>query len=180
MKWGLTTAKQVRFVEEYVIDFNATQAAIRAGYSHKTAGMIGAENLTKPIIQKAIQDSVEILSSKSNITAERVLAEYAKLAFSEMGDYADWNYAGVRLKDSIELTPDQLAAVQEVSESMNGVRIKLHDKKGALDSLAKYLRMFVERHEHTGKDGGPIENENVNINIYLPDNCRDDGNDESG
>lgn len=75
------TAKQARFVEEYLVDLNATQAAIRAGYSESTARAIGYENLTKPDIQKAITAAREKQQQRTEITADRVLAEYAKIAF---------------------------------------------------------------------------------------------------
>ena len=67
------TPKQQRFVEEYLIDLNATQAAIRSGYSEKTAKSIGQENLTKPDIQKAIEEAQEKLSNKAQVTVEMVV-----------------------------------------------------------------------------------------------------------
>ena len=67
------TPKQQRFVEEYLIDLNATQAAIRAGYSEKTAKEIGSENLTKPNIAKAIAEAQEKLSNKAQVTVEMVV-----------------------------------------------------------------------------------------------------------
>ena len=67
------TPKQQRFVEEYLIDLNATQAAIRAGYSERTAKSIGQENLTKPDIQKAIQEAQNKLTERTEITQEYVL-----------------------------------------------------------------------------------------------------------
>jgi len=67
------TAKQKCFVKEYLIDLNATQAAIRAGYSEKTAKSVGSENMTKPDIQQAIQKEMDVRSKKTEITAEYVL-----------------------------------------------------------------------------------------------------------
>ena len=67
------TPKQQRFVEEYLIDLNATQAAIRAGYSEKTAYSVGHENLKKPEIQKAIQEAQETLSNKTQLTVDMVV-----------------------------------------------------------------------------------------------------------
>lgn len=69
------TAKMQRFVEEYTLDWNATQAAIRAGYSEKTAGAIGQENLKKPIIQEAIQETLKNASKKTGITRDSLIAE---------------------------------------------------------------------------------------------------------
>lgn len=71
----LLTAKQKRFVEEYLVDFNATKAAERAGYSKKTARFIGAENLTKPNIQAAIQEQIQARAARTEITADLIVQE---------------------------------------------------------------------------------------------------------
>ena len=76
------TPKQRRLVNEYLIDLNAPQAAIRAGYSKKTAQQIGAENLSKPVIQAEIQKRQVKLQNKLEITQERVLQELAAIALS--------------------------------------------------------------------------------------------------
>lgn len=146
------TDKQERFVEEYLIDLNATQAAIRAGYSENTAYSIGHENLSKPEIQEAIQKRLERLSQKTEITAERVLREYAKLAFLDIRKAFDDKG---NLKDISELDDDTAAAVAglEFEDVFDGFgrdrekvgilrKVKLSDKKGALDSLAKHLGLF--------------------------------------
>lgn len=83
------TKKQERFVEEYLVDLNATQAAIRAGYSAKTAETIGYENLRKPQIQAVIQKAMDQRSKRMAITQDRVLDEIGKVAFHEAADYAD-------------------------------------------------------------------------------------------
>ena len=75
------TAKQEKFCIEYLVDLNATQAAIRAGYSEKTAAVIGAENLIKPNIKEFIQLKQKELQETTGITQKRVLDEYAKIAF---------------------------------------------------------------------------------------------------
>ena len=111
---GLTD-KQQRFVDEYLIDLNATQAAIRAGYSEKTAKSIGQENLTKPDIQKAIQEAQESLSNKTQLTVDMVVNGLLK----EAQDYAEgstqsarvsaWAHLGKHLgmfKDKIEHSSD--------------------------------------------------------------------------
>jgi phage terminase small subunit len=69
------TTKQQRFVEEYCVDFNATQAAIRAGYSTKTAYAIGAENLTKPEIKAALQAAQSVITTKTRITKEYLIEQ---------------------------------------------------------------------------------------------------------
>ncbi len=82
------TAKQQRFVDEYLIDLNATQAAIRAGYSEKTAFSIGTENLRKPLIQKAIQQRKQAREQRTEITQDRVIQELAAIGFARATDYA--------------------------------------------------------------------------------------------
>ena len=109
------TPKQQRFVEEYLIDLNATQATIRAGYSEKTAKEIGSENLTKPNIAKAIQEAQESLSNKTQLTVDMVVNGLLK----EAQDYTEgstqsarvsaWAHLGKHLgmfKDKIEHSGD--------------------------------------------------------------------------
>lgn len=67
------TAKQQRFVEEYLVDMNATQAAIRAGYSKKTAYSIGGENLRKPEIKKAIKKATKVIRKRAKISTDDVV-----------------------------------------------------------------------------------------------------------
>jgi phage terminase small subunit len=80
------TDKQARFVEEYLIDLNATQAAIRAGYSEKTAGAIGIENLAKPIIQQVLSLSMTARSERVKITADKVLDDIELIKQDAMQD----------------------------------------------------------------------------------------------
>lgn len=155
------TPKQQRFVEEYLIDLNATQAAVRAGYSEKTAYSIGEENLKKPVIAKEIERALNERSKRTEITADMVLAELARIGFSNMAHYAKWNPDGVTLTDSDNLTDDAARCVAEVSQTVTAeggtVKFKLHDKVSALEKLGRHLGMFTEKVEVTGKDGGPLE-----------------------
>lgn len=142
------TEKQRRFVEEYMIDLNATQAAIRAGYSEDSAGQIGHDNLKKHEIQEALAGARKEQSERTMVTADMVILELARLGFSNMGNYAHWNESGVELKDSSTLTDDALRCVSEVSQTVTAeggtVKFKLHDKKGALDSLGKHFGIFTD------------------------------------
>ena len=78
--------RQAKFVDEYLIDLNATQAALRAGYSPKTARFIGCQNLTKVNISEAIQERQKELQKETQITQVRVLQEEARLAFQDVWD----------------------------------------------------------------------------------------------
>lgn len=148
------TPKMQRFIEEYLIDLNATQAAIRAGYSEKTADKIGHENLVKPEIKKALDVAMKERSERTQVTADMVVKELAKIGFSNMRKFASWSKDGVSLIDSETLDEDDAACVQEVSQTITeaggSIKFKLHDKKSALDSLGKHLGMFVEKIQHTG------------------------------
>ena len=167
------TGKQQRFVEEYLIDFNGLQAAIRAGYSKRTAVEIAKENLRKPYIAEALRKAIAKRSERTEITADMVLKEYAKLAFANMDSYATWGPDGISLIESSELPEGAGAVVSELSEIRtekgSTVRFKLHDKKGALDSLARHLRMFPERLEVSGPGGGAIPIVAMDISAMAPE-----------
>jgi len=107
------TPKQQRFVEEYLIDLNATQAAIRAGYSEKTAEVQGCRLLTIAKIGLAVREAMEKRSARTEITADRVLQEYAKLGFANMADYITGDGA-MRTLDLSALTRDQAAAIKKI------------------------------------------------------------------
>lgn len=137
------TAKQQRFVDEYLIDLNATQAAIRAGYSGKTAFSIGTENLRKPLIQKAIQQRKQAREQRTEITQDRVIQELAAIGFSRATDYARIvPGGGVDFVSTDDLTESQKAAVVSIKETQNGTEIRLADKLKALELIGKHLGMF--------------------------------------
>lgn len=144
------TPKQQRFVEEYLIDLNATQAAIRAGYSEKTARKIGSENLTKLDIQEAIQEARNKLSERTEITQDYVLTNIQKVIERCM------QHEAVQARDGspllVEGPEGDLACLFEFKE--NGAL------KG-LELLGKHLGMFKEKMEITGKDGQPFQTTTV-------------------
>lgn len=148
------TDKQKRFCEEYVIDLNATQAAIRAGYSEKTAAVIGAENLTKPNIQSFIQEKQKKLSEDTSITAQMVINEIAKIAFSNIQDYIG---GGNEVEDISLLTPNKAAAVSMIKKEETHfegghkvtVSFKLYDKISALEKLGRHLGIFEKDNEQS-------------------------------
>jgi phage terminase small subunit len=151
------TAKQAMFVKEYLIDLNATQAAIRAGYSAKTANVIGPENLAKPCVAAAIQEAMDKRAEKIEITADKVLQEIAKLAFANIQDFYD--ESGI-LKDINSLPRDVAVALSSskinLTEACAVQEIKLHDKKGSLELLGRHLKLFTDKTEISGKDGQPL------------------------
>jgi phage terminase small subunit len=156
------TAKQQCFVSEYLVDLNATQAAIRAGYSEKTAYSIGPENLTKPLVQAAIAAAMEERAKRTEVTQDRVVAELAKIGFANMRNYMRTGDNGDPYLDFSALTEDQTAALAEVtvddyvegrgenSRAVKRVKFKLHDKRAALVDLGRHLGIFTDKVEHSG------------------------------
>lgn len=156
------TAKQRLFVAEYLVDCNATRAAISAGYSRESGYSIGQENLKKPEIAEEIEKRLKRRLDKLDITSENVLRELAILGFSNMLDYIRTTDEGDAFINLSELTRTQAAAIQEltVEEYTEGrgenkrdirkTRFKLGDKRGSLELLGKYLALFTEKVEHSG------------------------------
>lgn len=161
------TDKQKAFIAEYVKDYNATQAAIRAGYSEDSASNIGYENLTKPDIQAAIKLHMQGLGA----TAERVVAELMKVAFADIVDYVDIDEAGaIKVKMFSEMPDGASRAISEVSEDCSikelpdgamlrnsKVKIKHHDKLKALELLGKHLGVFNDKLTVNGDPTAPIQ-----------------------
>lgn len=153
------TAKQKRFCEEYLIDLNATQAAIRAGYSPESAQQIGAENLSKPVIRARIDTEIAERSRRTGVNADRVVQELAKIAFVKATDIIDPNTATVR--DSA--TDEDKACIASVKykassgESSDSVEreIRMCDKLKALELLGKHLGMFTDKVNVSG--GGVVQ-----------------------
>ena len=163
------TPKQIRFVDEYLVDFNATQAAIRAGYKANTAHVIGAENLRKPKIAEEIARRQKDLQRRTEVTQERVVKELARIAFANIADYVhvetqtrtkddgtETTYQIVMLSETEDLSADQRAALSTVKQSVNGVEIKLHDKIKALELLGRHIGMFNDKLSLSGTDGAPL------------------------
>ena len=163
------TNKQRRFVEEYLVDLNATQAAIRAGYSQKTAGQIGDENLKKPQIAAAIQEAQAKRSERVQVDADYVLARLVEI---DRMDVLDIVTDAMSLKPISEwpkvwrqyLSGFDLADLYEGSgddRQMIGVlkKIKWPDKVKNLELLGKHVSVqaFREQVGHGGPNGGPIE-----------------------
>lgn len=142
------TARQARFVREYLVDLNGTQAAIRAGYSERTANEQAARLLAKVSVRQAVQEAMAAREARTEITQDMVLRELARVAFGDPRALMDWGPDGVRLRDSGELTEDEAAAVAEISQSVTAsggsLKLKRHDKVRALELLGKHLGMFTD------------------------------------
>ena len=145
----MLTPKKEKFALEYLKDLNATQAAIRAGYSKKTAHSQGPRLLEDVEVKGLIDKHRTHFATETGVTVERVLAEYAKLGFSDIRKIFD-DAGG--LKPVTELDDDIAAAVTSVDVSTTKIgdetirthKIRLSDKKLALDSIARHLGMFKD------------------------------------
>lgn len=176
------TDKQKKFVEEYLIDLNATQACIRAGYKTKDsqqASEIGCQLLKKTQVSEAIQSAMAKRSARTEITQDMVLNELAKIAFSNGSDFAKvttkkckrqiWDQESetyvekevdeqfVELIDTDKLSPEKKAAIAEISEGKFGISVKSCDKVKALELLGKHLGMFKDKVEVNGNINNPFE-----------------------
>lgn len=167
------TAKQQRFCDEYLIDLNATQAAIRAGYSPKTAEQLAYQLLQKTSVQNHISELQKKREERerTEITQDSVLHELALIAFAKASDYArvvekdamvevdgnmvpvldeDGNQVKYRTVEPIltdELTEDQKKAIAVIKKGRDGFEIKPYSKIQALELLGKHLGMFTEKVE---------------------------------
>lgn len=170
------TDKQKRFCEEYLIDLNATQAAIRAGYSPKTAEQTASRLLRNVKVQEYIAKRQKELSRSTEITQERVIKELALIAFSNNADYAHvvekkmQVEAGGTLVDVLdkdgkpvmyrtvepvlteELTEEQKRALAVIKKGRDGLEVKSCDKVKALELLGKHLGIFTDKIEANVND----------------------------
>lgn len=150
------TEKQQRFVDEYLIDLNATQAAIRAGYSIKTANEQGSRLLVNVKVQQAISKKMAERSKRTGVNQDRVVLELAKIAFVKMTDIVD-NHGRIKASAS----DDDLSCIESMkykkSESETGSsverEVKISPKLKALELLGKHLGMW---------------NDKIDVNVAIP------------
>ena len=158
------TKKQKQFIEEYLVDLNATQAAIRAGYSPDTAYSIGNENMKKPEIKALIDKAMAERSKRTGVSADRVVTELAKIAFVNASDVIDVETATLKP----DAAPEDTAAIQSVKVKTFGEdglerEIKMADKLKALELLGKHLGMFKDKVELSGS----LETEKTKLDDLL-------------
>lgn len=159
------SSKQLAFIDHYLTHWNATKAAIGAGYSERSARSIGSENLTKPDIQEAIQARLVELK----MSADEVLTRLTEHARGSMAPFmrrdADGDLYGFDLSETQPLQLVKKASVtrrRQKDESMDDivtvetVTIELYDAQSALALLGKHHKLFTDKVEHTGADGQPL------------------------
>ena len=139
------TDKDKRFADEYVIDFDAKAAAIRAGYSEATArnaaAWIHEKHPEKPELRALIDQKLARMSRRSGVTAERLIHELALVAFANINDIVNPD-TGELLHD---ISREDAAAVSEVRVSSKGSEVRMHDKLRAIELLGKRLNLFDEK-----------------------------------
>lgn len=159
--------KQACFVEEYLKDLNATQAAIRAGYSAPTAHVSGPRLLSNVRVAAAIQAAQAARSARTEITADRVLQELARIGFADVRNLFTWDEERSVFIPSRDLSDDQAAAVSGieaettsyttedgVTETKVKLKLRTYDKVAALEKIGKHLGMFIDR--VANPDGSPL------------------------
>jgi len=158
------TEKQKAFCREYILDWNGTQAAIRAGYSEQTANVIASQNLTKLNVKAYIEYLQKNIQEVAGISQLMILNEHKKLAFSSI---AHLHNTWIERTDFDLLTDDQKACIAEISTQIKTytpkegddyevefVKIKLYDKQKALDSISKMLGYDApQKISHSNPDG---------------------------
>ena len=161
------TEKQKRFVEEYLIDLNATQAAIRAGYSVKRASEIGYQLLQKTTVSHAISKAMAERSRRTGISQDRVLQELAKIAFVNATDVINMDEATIRgdanREDTAAIASVKVKTIPTDSGEIVDREVKKYDKIKALELLGKHLGMFTDK---------------LNVNAEMAVKIVDDINDE--
>ena len=148
------TQKQERFCEEYLVDLNATQAAIRTGYSEQTAKEQGCQLLTKLNIQERIAGLQKERSERTQITVDRVVEELKYIGLANIKNYVDAATKGfVTFKDIDEISEEDARAIESIKADYKDGKIefKLHSKTRALEMLGRHLAMFTDKLEHGGK-----------------------------
>lgn len=136
----------MRFAREYLVDFNATKAAIRVGLSEKTAYSTGPRMLENAEVRAEID---RLMEEEAGIPKVAIVNRLALIAFANAGEFFEWGPDGVTIKNSKDLTEEQRAIISEVSETRTEtggtIRVKLSDSQAALDKLARVFGMYRDR-----------------------------------
>lgn len=174
------TEKQKRFADEYLIDLNGTQAAIRAGYSPKTANEQASRLLANVNVQEYIQEQRGKLADKLDLSKERVLAEYAKIGFADVRRLFTDTGSLVPIPEIDDETAAAVASI-EIEDLFAGFgeermqigytkKVKFSDKKSALDSICKVLGYNAPiKKDVTSKGESLVPKEEHKPIVKLPD-----------
>jgi len=158
------TPKNLLFIDKYFeLKFNGTEAYLQTYLNVKRRGTAAAAatRMLKDVnVNQEVERRKKEMQTASKDIVDRIREEIEHMAFARMGNYLSFGPSGVTLKSSEDMTPEELAAVAEVTETITehggSVRFKLHPKKDSLELLMKYYGLIVEKGELTGKDGAPL------------------------
>ena len=142
------TDKQKIFADEYLIDLNATRAYRKAYPNCKkdsSADAAARKLLGNTRIQKYISARMEERQKRTEVTQDRVLQELAYIAFARVTDYATVRNDVVKIKNTDELTEEQIRAISGIKEGKFGIELKLNDKEKALELLGRHLGMWNDK-----------------------------------
>ena len=143
------TKKQQLFVDEYLIDLNATQAAIRAGYSPNSARQIADENLSKPDIKNTIGKALAERSKRTGVNADRIIQELAKIAFVNPTDVMNMDEATIKgdanRDDTAAISSVKVKSIPTENGDITEREVKTYDKIKALELLGKHIGMFSDK-----------------------------------
>jgi phage terminase small subunit len=160
VKVARLTLKMKRFIEEYLVDLNATQAAIRAGYSPESAYSIGDENLKKPVIKNAIDKALAERSRRTGINQDRILLELAKIAFLNPIDVIDMDEATIRgdanREDTAAIASVKVKTIPTPDGNIVEREVKTYDKLKALEQIGRHLGMWKDNINLSGEIGVQI------------------------
>jgi phage terminase small subunit len=147
------TARQRRFVEEYLLRDDARAAAIAAGYSPDSADQRGRCLLRVPWVADAIRHKLDARAERTRIDADRVVEELARIAFSDLGRMVEWGPEGLVPRPPSQLAAADRAAIARIARRGDTMQIVLHDKIRALDALGKYFKLWGRHAEKFGRAG---------------------------
>jgi phage terminase small subunit len=172
---------RARFAAEYLVDLNATQAAIRCGYAPKAAYSQGARLLKTPQIAAIVEKELEARRERARVKADDVLRELAIIGLADMRNYVRFDENGEIALDWSHMPEEATRAISEITqevvyqkgadglpEPVRKTKFKLHAKTPALNLIAQHLGMLVNKHEHTGKDGAPLPPASIEVVLVRP------------
>ena len=145
------TEKQKAFVDEYLIDLNATRAykaVYKSCKKDETARVNGSRLLTNANVAAYLAERQKELRKRTEVTQERVIGELAAIAFADVADYVqiinDGGLPMVQLTPTKEIPTNKRAAIAGIKQGNNGIEVKLYNKLDALDKLGRHLGLFKE------------------------------------
>jgi len=154
--------KQKLFCDEYLIDLNVTQAAIRSGYSNSYANKKAFLLMEKPEIKKYMDKRMKDREKRTEITQDMVLEELRKIALAKPTDFFEvedmGQYKRVNIIATKNIPEDKVAAIASIKQGANGIEVKLHDRLRALELIGKHLGMFKDKVEVSGNINNPFQN----------------------